>query len=114
MTEISPPPMPPDPMDGAGRAGRVEAVVDPSAEGGEVQGIELTTPGMVTTRHTMARELGVEMHPMMTVLFPMKIMITAPSLMVMMTTLMSPGQIFYPATKHFIKAILVWTSGGFS
>ena len=112
MTEISPPPMPPGPMDGAGRAGRVEAVVDPSAEGGEVQGIELTTPGMVTTRHTMARELGVEMHPLMTVLSPMRIMMT--SLMVMMTTLMSLGQIFYPATKHFIKAILVWTSGGFS
>ena len=107
MTEISPPPMPPDPMDGAGRADRVEAVVDPSAEGGEVQGSELTTPGMVTTRHTMARELGVEMHPVMTVLSPMRLMMTAPSLMVMMTTLMSPGQMSYPATKHFIKTILV-------
>ena len=114
MMEISPPPMLPDPMDGAGKAARVAVVVDPSAEGGEVQGSELTTPGMVTTRHTMARELGVERHPVMTVLSPMRLMMTAPSLMVMMTTLMSPGQISYPATKHFIKTILVWTSNGFS
>ena len=105
MTEISPPPTPPDPMDGAGRAARVEAVVDPSVEGAEVQDSELITPGMVTSRHTMARELGVEMHPVRTVLSPMRIMMTP--LMVMMTTLMSSGQIFYPATRHFIKTILV-------
>ena len=105
MTEISPPPTPPDPMDGAGRAARVEAVVGPSAEGAEVQGSELITPGMVISRHTMAKELGVEMHPVMTVLSPMRIMMTA--LMVMMTTLMSSGQISCPATKHFIKTILV-------
>lgn len=112
MMEISLPPMLPDPMDGAGKAARVEAVVGPSAARAEVQGSELITPGMVTSRHTMARELGVEMHPLMTVLSPMRIMMT--SLMVMMTTLMSLGQIFYPATKHFIKTILAWTSNGFS
>ena len=98
MTEISPLPMAPDPMDGAGRAARVEAVVDPSAEGGEVQDIKLITPDTVTTRHTLVRELEVEMLPMM---------MTAPSLTRMMMTTLIPGQISYPATKHFTKTILV-------